>query len=144
MLNLDRHMPDQDHRATTAPAQVTSPRPKTAADVSAILRTRPRSRRCDPKCPGWGIFDSDSMGLEIEACGECNHHNPDAIVNDDECALLGAARRALAKEIAPMTLGEWSARRALRICREWAKSTHDEDKIRTMIEAITTEALDDD
>lgn len=77
-------------------------KPRSLARVRRILARRyERNIRCAPKCRGWDVFDSDSYGLEIEACGECNayakeRHRPQ--LTDDDVALIPEARDELARE----------------------------------------------
>lgn len=39
-----------------------------------------REEACDPGCPGWGVFLSDTRGYEIERCDACGRFDDD----DDE------------------------------------------------------------
>lgn len=118
---------------------------RTPAEVRALLRARRRSTKCDPRCRGYDVFDSDKYGLEIEACGECNYNQPGRHlkVDDDECAQLPYARRLLARAIAPMTLDAYDFRRALILIRVWVgeRSSHQEIDLLGRVDAIAAEAL---
>lgn len=51
--------------------------------------------QCDPKCPGWGHFESNK-GNEIEACDECARFT--CVIDGQTCADDSAAEAAHAKE----------------------------------------------
>lgn len=75
-----------------------------AAPFRFLLKQRPEDHRCDPKCPGWGIFDTEQEGrdLEIERCDECMHSaGMDGLVYDQHFYLLPEALVALMKERHP-------------------------------------------
>ena len=71
--------------------------PRPIEETRAILatRTKRRTRRCDPACPGWAVFQVAQRGgvLEIEACDECC---AGLDINDDDVAALPEAIAALA------------------------------------------------
>lgn len=74
-----------------------------------VEKTRARLARrrvkCHPKCKGWFIADSDTYGLEIEACDECNQLcKRGDTVTDGDVDLLPEARRALYRQAGKVTI----------------------------------------
>ncbi len=72
----------------------------TIRQVRAALRT---IERCSPSCPGWGIFESDSRGIEIERCDACCHKAGGGPrgrdLRDDDLAVLPEAKKALKRAL---------------------------------------------
>jgi hypothetical protein len=73
-----------------------------ADDVrAAIEKIQTEHGRCDPKCPGWAIMDSDERGTEIERCDACLSG---AEITDDDVRKLPEAKQALRLEFINMAL----------------------------------------
>jgi hypothetical protein len=66
-----------------------------SADVARVRAVLAEIIKCSPGCPGWGIFDSDERGTEIERCDACCHGTE---LTDDDVALLPEAQAALAAQ----------------------------------------------
>jgi hypothetical protein len=49
------------------------------------------SEKCDPKCPGWGVFSTGAGTMELQRCDDC-----DVFVND--MAAAAAALKAIATD----------------------------------------------
>jgi hypothetical protein len=66
----------------------------------AIIASIAPEDRCSDNCPGWAVFDSDSRGLEVEVCDECNSalDRSDRLC-DLDVAALPEAGKALTKAI---------------------------------------------
>ena len=77
------------------------PETRSLAEVRELLAARAPEDKCYPTCQGWEIFRVDrDPGLEIEACDECNAHQPTQLqVFDDDVEQLPEAQLALAKAI---------------------------------------------
>jgi hypothetical protein len=58
--------------------------------IAQRLASLPKSKRCDPKCPGWFVGEYDSDGLmRIQRCDECATTRDDLDEVDDlDCATL--------------------------------------------------------
>ena len=51
------------------------------------------NEKCDPKCPGWGVFSTGAGTMELQRCDDC-----DVFAND--MAAAAAALKAIATDSA--------------------------------------------
>ncbi len=57
-------------------------------EVRRLLAALPVEERCDPTCPGWGVFETNTeRGTEIERCDDCaaaiKEHTGEELWDDD-------------------------------------------------------------
>jgi hypothetical protein len=69
-----------------------------SVDLEVIRAKLQKRHPCDPKCPGWAVFETGDCTLEIEVCNDCffGVENPPM---DEDVAQLPEAQYALGVDV---------------------------------------------